>query len=82
DAERQRYAFLAHGAEEYRIQSRRDEIVEDLNALDQKIRLAVSSQRDDLAKAGVARQIDLESKIEALDKALADAREQLDEGQK
>jgi flagellar biosynthesis chaperone FliJ len=69
-------------AEEYRIQSRRDEIVEDLNALDQKIRLAVSSQRDDLAKAGVARQIDLESQIAALDKALADAREQLDEGQK
>ncbi|MBY3383686.1 PspA/IM30 family protein [Rhizobium laguerreae] len=69
-------------AEEYRIQSRRDEIVEDMNALDAKIRLAVSSQRDDLAKAGVARQIDLESQIAALDKALADAREQVDEGQK
>ena len=69
-------------AEEYRIQSRKDEIVEDMNALDQKIRLAVSSGRDDLAKAGVARQIDLESQIAALDKALADAREQVDEGQK
>ncbi|MBB3522246.1 MULTISPECIES: PspA/IM30 family protein [Rhizobium] len=69
-------------AEEYRIQSRKDEIVEDMDALDAKIRLAVSSGRDDLAKAGVARQIDLESQIAALDKALADAREQLDEGQK
>ncbi|MBB3351137.1 hypothetical protein FHT70_001046 [Rhizobium sp. BK049] len=69
-------------AEEYRIQSRRDEIVGDMNALDGKIRLAVSSGRDDLAKAGVARQIDLESQIAALDKALADARQQLDEGQK
>ncbi|WP_064695328.1 PspA/IM30 family protein [Rhizobium aegyptiacum] len=69
-------------AEEYRIQSRRDEIVEDMNTLDEKIRLAVSSGRDDLAKAGVARQIDLESQIAALDKALADAKEQVDEGQK
>ncbi|WP_311043662.1 PspA/IM30 family protein [Rhizobium bangladeshense] len=69
-------------AEEYRIQSRRDEIAEDMNALDEKIRLAVSSGRDDLAKAGVARQIDLESQIAALDKALADAREQVDDGQK
>ncbi|ABC91902.1 hypothetical conserved protein [Rhizobium etli CFN 42] len=69
-------------AEEYRIQSRKDEIIEDMNALDEKIRLAVSSGRDDLAKAGVARQIDLESQIAALDKALADAKEQVDEGQK
>ncbi|PCK81907.1 hypothetical protein CPT34_05980 [Rhizobium sophoriradicis] len=69
-------------AEEYRIQSRKDEIAEDMNALDGKIRLAVSSGRDDLAKAGVARQIDLESQIAALDKALADARDQVDEGQK
>ncbi|MBB2696731.1 PspA/IM30 family protein [Rhizobium phaseoli] len=69
-------------AEEYRIQSRKDEIVEDMNALDEKIRLAITSHREDLAKAGVARQIDLESQIAALDKALADASEQVDEGQK
>ncbi|AYG60076.1 PspA/IM30 family protein [Rhizobium jaguaris] len=69
-------------AEEYRIQSRRTEIVDDLAALDEKIRLAVSNDRDDLAKAGVARQIDLEAQIAALDKALADVREQIDEGQK
>lgn len=69
-------------AEEYRIQSRRDEIIADLRGLDEKIRLAVSAHRDDLAKAGVARQIDLESQIAALDKALTDARLHLDEGQK
>ncbi len=40
-------------AEEYRIQSRKDEIVDDLNALDQKIRIAVSSERDDLAKVAL-----------------------------
>ncbi|NTF42860.1 PspA/IM30 family protein [Rhizobium rhizogenes] len=69
-------------AEEYRIQSRRTEIVDDLTALDAKIRLAISADREDLAKAGVARQIDLESQIAALDKALADANAQIDEGQK
>ena len=68
-------------AEEYRILSRRNEIGSDLTALDEKIRTAVSANRDDLAKAGVARQIDLEAQLAALDKALADARAQLGEGQ-
>ncbi|MBP1860615.1 phage shock protein A [Rhizobium herbae] len=68
-------------AEEYRIQSKREEIAADLRKLDEKIRLAVSADRDDLAKAGVARQIDLESQIAALDKALTDAKANLDEGQ-
>lgn len=69
-------------AEEFRIQSRRGEISADLTALDDKIRLAVSEGRDDLAKAAVARQIDLESQIAALDKALADAAARIDDGQK
>ncbi len=69
-------------AEEYRIQSRRNEIVEDLAALEAKIQLAISADREDLARAGVARQIDLEAQTAALDKALADANAQIDEGQK
>ncbi len=69
-------------AEEYRIRSRRSEIVADLDALDAKIRLAITADREDLAKAGVARQIDLEAQTAALDKALADANAQIDEGQK
>jgi phage shock protein A len=69
-------------AEEYRITSRRTEITDDMAALDGKIRLAVSSGRDDLAKAGVSRQIDLEAQIAALDKALTDARDHVDDGQK
>jgi phage shock protein A len=68
-------------AEEYRILSRRDEIGSDIAVLEDKISTAVSAGRDDLAKAGVARQIDLESQLTALDKALADARANLDEGQ-
>src|SRR5262249_59042157 len=69
-------------AEEHRIGSRRDEITADIAALEEKIRTAVQANRDDLAKAGVARQIDLESQIEALDKALADVTERLEEGHK
>lgn len=68
-------------AEEYRILSRRDEIGADMQMLNDKIRTAITAGRDDLAKAGVARQIDLESQLAALDKALAGAREGLDEGQ-
>ncbi len=41
----------------------------------------MSANRDDLAKAGVARQIDLEAQLAALDNALSAAKTQLDEGQ-
>ncbi|KSV84669.1 PspA/IM30 family protein [Sinorhizobium sp. Sb3] len=68
-------------AEEYRILSRRDEIGADLTKLDEKILTAISAAREDLAKASVARQIDLESQLAALDKALAGARTDLEEGQ-
>jgi PspA/IM30 family len=69
-------------AEEHRIASRRREITDDIAALEQKVHTALKEGRDDLAKAGVARQIDLESQIAALDKALADVAERIDEGQK
>jgi hypothetical protein len=69
-------------AEEHRIASRRNEILSDLASLDEKISLAISAGRDDLAKAGVARQIDLESQTAALDKALADTELLISEGQK
>lgn len=68
-------------AEEYRIISRRDEIVADIESLDEKIQLAISEDRENLAKVGIARQIDLESQLAALDKALADVRSNLEEGQ-
>jgi hypothetical protein len=69
-------------AEDFRIRSRRTEIGGELAGLDEKIRLAVSEKRDDLAKAAVSRQIDLESQVAALDKALAEIAVEIDEGQK
>lgn len=68
-------------AEEYRIVSRRNEIEADTRSLDEKIRIALSAGREDLAKAGVARQIDLEAQLAALDNARSAAKTQLDEGQ-
>jgi phage shock protein A len=68
-------------AEEYRIGSRRTALAEDFSAMEEKIRIALSSGREDLAKAGVSRQIDLEAQIAALDKALSDARANIEEGQ-
>lgn len=68
-------------AEEYRISIRRNALAADLGAIDDKIRTALTSGREDLAKAGVSRQIDLEAQIAALDKALSDARANIDEGQ-
>lgn len=81
-AEDARAALGKARAEEHRIASRRGEICDDIAALDAKIRTAVRENREDLAKAGVARQIDLEAQIAALDKALADVAERIDEGQK
>ena len=67
-------------AEEYRINSRRTALAEDLAAIDDKIRTALSTGREDLAKAGVARQIDLEAQIAALDRALSDVTAHIGEG--
>ena len=62
--------------------TRRNALMQSLAELDDKIKLALSSGREDLAKAGVSRQIDLEAQIAALDKALSDATAHIDEGHK
>jgi phage shock protein A len=69
-------------AEEHRIASRRTEISQEIGALEEKIRFALKESREDLAKAAVARQIDLEAQSAAIEKALADVGERIDEGQK
>ncbi len=69
-------------ATEFRLRSRRKEVHEDIQALDEKIRTALAAKRDDLAKAGISRQIDLESQMTAIDKALADVEVNIEEGQK
>jgi phage shock protein A len=69
-ADEARTALGKSRAEEFRLKRRRDEIENEVAALTEKIRLAVSENREDLARAGVSRQIDLESQGIALERAL------------
>jgi phage shock protein A len=65
-------------AEEYRLNARRGEIDRETTALAGKIRLALSEQRDDLASAGIARQMDLEAQFEVLSKAIDENSERIE----
>jgi len=69
-------------AEEHRIASRRTEISQEIAGLEDKIRFALKESREDLAKAAVARQIDLESQVAAIEKAADDVAERIEEGGK
>lgn len=62
-------------AENHRLTARRGQLSAELDALPAKLKTALSSGRDDLARSGVARQIDLESQIEAIDSGLASVAE-------
>jgi phage shock protein A len=68
-AEEARHALGKSRAEEFRLTRRREDLDAEVASLTEKIRLAVTENRDDLARAGVARQIDLESQGIALERA-------------
>ncbi|MCP2219437.1 phage shock protein A [Bradyrhizobium elkanii] len=69
-ADEARYALGKSRAEEFRLRKRREELDIETTALNEKIRLALAENREDLARAGVARQIDLESQVIALERAM------------
>ena len=69
-AEEARYALGKSRAEEFRLKRRQDELNAEVAGLTEKIRLAIAEDREDLARAGVARQIDLESQGIALERAI------------
>jgi len=69
-ADEARYALGKSRAEEFRLKRRREELDAETAALTEKIRLAIAENREDLARAGVARQIDLESQGIALERAM------------
>jgi phage shock protein A len=69
-ADEARYALGKSRAEEFRLKRRRDELDKETAILNEKIRLALAENREDLARAGVARQIDLESQGLALERAM------------
>jgi phage shock protein A len=69
-ADEARYALGKSRAEEFRLKRRREELNTEAAGLTEKIRLALAENREDLARAGVARQIDLESQGIALERAM------------
>jgi phage shock protein A len=69
-ADEARHALGKSRAEEFRLKRRQEELNAEVASLTDKIRLAVAEDREDLARAGVARQIDLESQDTALERAM------------
>src|SRR3954470_2000458 len=69
-ADEARHALGKSRAEEFRLKRRRDELDAETSGLTEKIRFALAENREDLARAGVARQIDLESQGIALERAM------------
>ncbi len=82
EAEEARAALGKHTAEQHRLESRARELHAELSTLSDRIATALQQGREDLAKAGIERQIDIEAQIGALDVAVADVNERIQEAQK
>jgi len=74
-----REALAAARAEEYRLNARRTEIEREMSDLAPKIQGAVDDGREDLAKAGIARQMDLEAQLEVLSRAISENTETIEQ---
>lgn len=59
-------------AERHRVKSRRDELTHEVEELDRSLAIAVKENRDDLAAAGIERQLDIEAQCGVLDALLKD----------
>lgn len=73
-----REALGSARAEEYRLNARRSEIEREMADLNAKIQGAVDDSRDDLARAGIARQMDLEAQFEVLTRAIDENNEKIE----
>jgi phage shock protein A len=71
-AEEVRVELGKKAAERFRVESRRKELGGELAELDRTIAIAVKQDRDDLAAAGIERQLDIESQIAVLEAVLKD----------
>jgi phage shock protein A len=78
-ADEARHALGKSRAEEFRLKRRHEELDAEAAGLMEKIRLAIAENREDLARAGVARQIDLESQVIALERAIDFVELEIDE---
>jgi phage shock protein A len=74
-----RASLASLAAERHRLESRRAEVRREVDTVGAQIETAICAGRDDLARAGVQRQMDLEAQATALDTALADVGERIEE---
>lgn len=81
EGEEARAALGKHTAEQHRLDSRTRELNAELLSLSDKIETALRQKREDLAKAGIERQIDIEAQIAALQVAVVDVNEKIEEAQ-
>jgi phage shock protein A len=81
EAEEARAALGKHTAEQHRLESRSRELNAELATLSGRIASALQQGREDLAKAGIERQIDIEAQIAALQVAVRDVNERIVEAQ-
>jgi phage shock protein A len=66
-------------AEQHRVDLRLGELRTELAGLEDKVKTAVESKRDDLARVGVARQLDIEAQSEVLTKLRGETARRVDE---
>jgi phage shock protein A len=66
-------------AERHRLEARSKELERERADLEHKVQTAVTAGRDDLAKAGISRQIDIEAQSNLLVRLLTDSREKIDQ---
>lgn len=69
-------------AERHRIQSKRGEIEQELVGLKTRIDAALRQGREDLARGGISRSLDLDAQTAALDSALADVDARIEDSRK
>ena len=65
-------------AQEWRLKARQAEIAREMEALNAQIATAVAGGRDDLARSGIARQMDLEAQFEVVGKALEESEDKIE----
>jgi phage shock protein A len=64
-------------AERHRLDARRTQLLREKNDLDARVQLALDAGRDDLAEAGIARQVDIEAQVGVLERLMAESDEKI-----
>jgi phage shock protein A len=64
-------------AERHRLDARRQQLLHEKAELDARVRVALDAGRDDLAEAGIARQVDIEAQVGVLERLLVETDEKI-----